>query len=115
MDILRVLKPKPQNAEVVGLVSAVCVLVMSYITPVLLELSGSGGVDGIGQVIGMSLMVVVLLSYLLAMFAPAIWLGSSRGWKEGVSVIVFEVMWLIIIAILSVGFLVDKLDSFTGY
>lgn len=115
MDILRAFKHRSQNVEVVGFISAVCVLIVSFITPLVLELSTGGGVDGISQMIGMSLMVVVFLSYLVAMFVPAIWLGSSRGWKAGVSVIVFEIIWLTIIAILSIGFLLDQLDNITGY
>lgn len=93
-------KKSHQEAWKTSLIAALCVLAASGLSPVLLEISSPVADTGLGAIIGLSMAVVVLLLFVLAIFAPAVWLGYKRGWKVALISIAMEAAWLVAIALL---------------
>lgn len=93
---------KPYGAS---LVSVIGVAILSGAVPLLFAIMESSG----GEIAFVFAMLATALSYALILLVPALSFGFGKGWKAGVSVIAYDVLWMVLIVIL-VAFLMPSPD-----
>jgi hypothetical protein len=82
----------------VGLVVALVIIGLNYLIGSLNTfINGSFNTFG-GMTTAITLIVIILL-YGLVLIGPAVWFGAKHGWKAAILLVVFEIVWLIILAL----------------
>ncbi|MFA6897113.1 MAG: hypothetical protein WCQ96_02415 [Patescibacteria group bacterium] len=91
-----VLKRMLSKSYVIALAAVIGGSVLTCIVPLILAVLD----QGVNSWTYPFVFAATLLSYGLVALTPAVWFGANRGWKAGILVIVYEVLWLAFIALL---------------
>ena len=88
----------------VGLLAAVCLLLVSYFLPVVIRNIEAGGFYGSDwlDMVPAAFSIVTILMSTLVIFFPVVWFWNKFNWKFAMLVLSFEIVWLIVIALLIV-------------
>lgn len=82
-----------------GLLSAVLVVVTTILMVFLFRVADSLDYS-FSAFAMMASVVLVILSYILVVFGPAIFIATKRGWKSFLAVLVFELIWILLLFVI---------------
>lgn len=93
-----------EQAAGLGLLGAAGILAISFAVPALslISISTMESVESsfADPIIVFIMFIIAVLSYGLATFVPALWLGAKQGWKAGIHVVMYEIAWLLVVFLL---------------
>ncbi len=78
-----------------GLLSAMLVIVLTWIVKYLSTERYFYFMQD--EFFGLIVLIVILLLYVLAIFGPAVYIGSKHGARAGISVLITELLWFVIL------------------
>jgi hypothetical protein len=83
---------------VAGLISAAAIFIIAYVVP---AVASSLGISiPYDEAFSAITAVVYILAGVVAIFGPAIFLATKRGWRTFVAVLIYELCWLILFLII---------------
>jgi len=96
----------------VSFVSVLLVFCFTYLLPRLFKEAEKYLSADIGEgEIFVVLMIAIFLLYVLAIFGPAIFLATKKGWKAFIYVLIYEFFWYLLLIILYLLFFQSELSS----